>query len=95
MAFDNNQFSHFILEQPNAFANFTAQQRDLCLTLGCVDATLLPSEDQLRQIALSQVDPEGKYLLEYQHTQRQPLNQQALNLFRVFASDERAPGRLG
>ena len=75
MAFDNNQFSHFILEQPNAFANFTAEQRDLCLTLGCVDATLLPSQDQRRQIALSQVDPDGKYLLEYQHSQRQPLNQ--------------------
>jgi len=75
MAFDINLFSHFILEKPNAFANFTAEQRAMCLTLGCDDAALLPSEDQRRQIALRKVDPEGKYLLEYQHTQRKPLNQ--------------------
>jgi hypothetical protein len=74
MAFDNNQFSLVILEQPNAFANFTAKQRELCLSIGCVDATLLPSEAQRKQITLSEVDPEGKYLLEYQHSQAKPLN---------------------
>ena len=95
MVFDNNPFSLFTLEQPNVFANFTAVQRELCLRVGCIDATLLPVEEQRRQIAMSEVDPEGKYLLEYQHKQGQPLNQFALNMFRVFASDERAPGRLG
>lgn len=66
----------------------------MCLALGCLDESLYASADAQRDIVTRKSAPE-KQFVHYRMSQEHPINKWHMNLFRVFACDTRAPGRLG
>jgi hypothetical protein len=90
MAFENNPFSEVMIPQYNMFRGFSQRQKDLCSAIGCLDNRHY--QDLKLKNKVMHGGDNSTNIIYYQFSQKEPLNQAHLNLFRVWALDERAPG---
>ena len=91
MYFDSNPYAIINMPQKSIFHTFTQKQKLLCVAIGCVDPRYYPNEEDQEAIVMGNKEQVLTYTLE----QATPINPYHINLFRVFATDERIPNVLG
>ncbi|TNV80743.1 hypothetical protein FGO68_gene164 [Halteria grandinella] len=97
MHFSNNPYAMINIPQTNFFPSLTLRQKEMCLAIGCLDPKYYSDVSIVESVVLVKGQGATDFYrnLQYSLEQSRPLNPYHMNLFRVFALDERAPNILG